>query len=224
MEEQIKLYSCYPADCTFALATQVREQIAAEDRKDFVSRYRGEIRLPRTELTSRDLYPSLPWMMADLPGTIWRNAYTHCAVTIREIRANREGKPGPDPDEWINALFEIGLWWGDRFVIDRWMRVDHLSIEAQMDWYLAEVARNVTEHLRAIQLLQGKKRQSRKRDSCYGFNLRLRQADVERTENARESAIRLTRVFADEHGIVFTIDNLNQIVVQQDWTTQLALL
>lgn len=224
MEEQIKLYSCYPANCTFTLAMQVREQIAAEDHRDFVCRRRGEPRPPRTKFTSRDLYPPLPWVMADLPGTTWRNVYVRRATTIKGIRANRCGELGPDPDECINAMFEIGLWWGDRFVIDHWVRVDHLNIEAQMDWHLAEVARNISEHHRAVQALQKKRKERRGRYSCYGANLRIRQADVERAETRRETTIRLARAFADKHGIVFTTDTMNQIVVRQDQTAQLALL
>lgn len=221
--EQIGLYSCYPANCTFALAMQVREQIAAEDRRDFVCRRRGEPRPAPTGLTSRDLYPALPWTMADLPGTTWRNAYTHRATTIEKICTNRDGKLGPDPDPLLNVLFEIGLWWGDRFVIGGWVRVDHLDATAQMDWHLGEVAHSVSEHHRAVQSLLKKEKERRGRDSCYGGNLRLRQADVECTGETREMAICLARTFADEHGIAFTVDTLNRIVIEQSQTAQLAL-
>jgi len=65
---------------------------------------------------SRNEYIILPWHMHELPGTTWRNVYTTHLTIIQEIRESRCGKPGPDPEQWINAMFSIGLWYNDRFL------------------------------------------------------------------------------------------------------------
>lgn len=82
----------------------------------------------------------LPWKMEELPGTTWRNTYTYRATTVQQLEKNREGKLGPDPDEWINAMFSLGLWRGDCFCIEHWVRVDHLPAQIQVDWATERVA------------------------------------------------------------------------------------
>jgi len=148
---------------------------------------------------SREHYPILPWTMDELPGTTWRNPYTAGSVTIHEIRENRAGKPGPDPDPWINAMFAIGLWWGDRFVIDCWVRVDHLSIETQMEWHLALVIYCAGEVGKARRSLEDKK--NARADSCHGANVNLRKRDLERTQEQHADAARKAREFATSHGL-----------------------
>lgn len=115
----------------------------------------------------RDEYSILPWTMDELPGTAWRNLHTFSVETIQEIRENKWGKPGPDPDPWINSMFSIGLWSNDRFVIGHYVRVDHLSITTQMQWHIAAIARESTEVARAQDDLQQQKSTYRKRRLQY---------------------------------------------------------
>jgi len=112
--------------------------------------------LPRNE------YPILPWTMDQLPSTSWRNVHTFSLETIQEIREDRYGKPGPDPDPSINAIFSIGLWSNDRFVIVHWVRVDHLPPITQMQWYLAAISHQGTRVAQAQQRLQQQKSHYRK--------------------------------------------------------------
>jgi len=82
----------------------------------------------------------LPWTMDELPGTTWRNVWTHTSETVEAIKENRYGVLGPDPDIWINAMFSLGLWRKDQFCIEHWVRVDHLSALVQVAWASEQVA------------------------------------------------------------------------------------
>lgn len=115
--KEIRLYTRYP-DSTL---------VAAERQRAIYQRLFRE----RNELRS-DEYPVLPWTMADLPGTSWRNVHTAHLVVVQEIGENGFGRMGPDPGE--GSLFSIGLWRGDRFCIEHWVRVDHLPPAEQIAW------------------------------------------------------------------------------------------
>lgn len=119
------LYARYTAQTVQEAAQQLQEQHR---------RVRARDEVPRQQ------YPALPWQMEDLPGTTWRNVYTASIHTVQRLDENRFGKIGPDPDKWTNSMFEIGLWVGDRFCIDHWVRVDHLSPKVQVDWARERVA------------------------------------------------------------------------------------
>ena len=131
----------------------------------------------------RDEYPILPWTMDQLPGTAWRNLHTFSLETIQEIRENKWGKPGPDPDPWINSMFSIGLWCNNRFVIGHYVRVDHLPATIQMEWHIAAVIRQGTEAARAQDALQQRKSTYTKRHVRYTLD-QLSQAN----QHAREFA------------------------------------
>jgi len=89
----LRIYGRYPANCSPSDAREIKAVIQKNIRQ-------------RQEMP-RDEYPPLPWTMADLPGTVWRNAHIYSLVTIESIRENRFGLPGPDPNPWINSLFAI---------------------------------------------------------------------------------------------------------------------
>ncbi len=222
--QQTKLYSCFPADSTPELKNQIKEEITCQLRQNLRHRFHGESRSPDTKHTSRDLYLPLPWMMADLPGTTWRNAHSLQTTTVEKIRANCRGKLGPDPDEYINSMFSLGLWLGeDRFVIDHWIRIDHLGAVAQMDWHIDAIIHSVDEYHRAIQAIE-KLRECGEHASCFAANFNLHKCSVEHSERRREAVIRKAKVFADENGITFIIANiLNQVTVQRNQAAQLKL-
>jgi len=121
------LYAEYTAETPEDVARQVAERRAYE-RARFCDRKPLEHN------------PTLlPWSMEELPGTTWRNAYTFAPETVKEIALNRYDKPGPDPDAYINAMFSLGLWRGDRFIVEHWVRVDHLDAKIQQAWAIERV-------------------------------------------------------------------------------------
>lgn len=131
----------------------------------------------------RDEYSLLPWTMDELPGTAWRNVHTFSLEIIKEIRENKWGKPGPDPDPWINSMFSIGLWANDRFVIGHYVRVDHLPATIQMQWHIAAIARQGREVAQARDALRQQKNRYRKRHVQYTLD-QLTQASQHATEFA----------------------------------------
>ena len=148
----IPLYGRYTSDDPATLAAAV-----ARNHQDF--RRRQEM--------PRDEYPILPWTMDQLPGTAWRNLYTFGLETIHEIRENRDGKLGPDPDIYINSMFSIGLWANARFVIGHYVRVDHLPPTIQMQWHMSRLSYQARQATKARDTLQKQKSAYTKRDLQY---------------------------------------------------------
>jgi len=128
------LYTSYTAK-TPEEAHRQHEQIIERER----ACRRNNLYRPQHE------YTLLPWSMEEMPGTTWRNVYTANVHTVERIAKNRFNKPGPDPDEYINEMFEPGLWRLDAdetewYCVEHWIRVDHLTPEIQVDWACARVA------------------------------------------------------------------------------------
>ena len=185
MTNLIPLYGRYPAH-----HSDPSEILAIVQQNYHDIRHRQE--LPRDE------YPILPWAMHQLPGTTWRNVHTTTLTTVQEVRENKWEKPGPDPDPCINAMFSIGLWSNDRFVIGHWVRVDHLSIETQMNWHILAVTRCGKATTKAQTALQ--KQKQTPYDSCQTPNTNLRKRDLERTRQNHTRAItQMTRFAALHH-------------------------
>lgn len=100
----------------------------------------------------------LPWTMEDLPGTIWRCVWTMGREIVQAIEANRFDKMGPDPDPWTRGMFSIGLWRGERFCIEHWIRVDHLAPQVQVDFAVERVAYCRRERAATLQSFQDPQR------------------------------------------------------------------
>jgi hypothetical protein len=92
----------------------------------------------------RECYPTLPWSMETLIGTIWRNIHSGEAQTVHHIGINRFGKPVlcAAPAEPLREQDQeiIGFWSGDRYIVEQWVRIDQQSEEAQLRWFGVELA------------------------------------------------------------------------------------
>ena len=188
-DNKIPLYARYTSGDPATLATAV-----AQNHQDFGHRRE----MPRDE------YPILPWTMDELPGTTWRNLHTFNLETIQEIRENRYGKPGPDPDPCINAMFSIGLWSNERFVIGHHVRVDHLSITIQMEWHNSRVARQGRQVARAQGDLRQHKSTFRKRHVQYTLD-QLTQASQRAREFATLHHLPISNLWNFAHLPMFSI-------------------
>jgi len=111
----------------------------AKDRKAEATRW-------EVGTNARLKYPCSPWTMQELVGSQWRARYTGDLAIIRGMGVDRSGHPqlyyGDKPhwDDWGRTL---GLWsWpGERrYVVDSYVRVDHLTPEQQLEWMLVEIA------------------------------------------------------------------------------------
>jgi hypothetical protein len=96
------------------------------------------------ESLSRECYPTLPWSMETLIGTIWRNIHSGEAQTVHHIGINQFGRPVlcSAPAEPLRGQDQeiIGFWSGDRYIVEQWVRIDQQSEEAQLRWFGVELA------------------------------------------------------------------------------------
>lgn len=96
------------------------------------------------ESLSRACYPTLPWSMETLIGTIWRNIHSGEAQIVHHIGINRFGKTVlcAAPAEPLRGQDQeiIGFWSGDRYIVEQWVRIDQQSEEAQLHWFGVELA------------------------------------------------------------------------------------
>ena len=138
-----------------------------------------------TRIQDRDVsqYILLPWALENLPDTTWRNVWTHDSYTVHKVQKNNWGELGPDPGD--NAgMFPIGLWREDRFCIEHWIRVDHLSPDAQIDWAVERVA-HCQKQLANIRKQRNKKGQ--RKGYChsphyYKLEINWRESDLSQAQ------------------------------------------
>ena len=92
--------------------------------------------------TARDEYPALPWKMIELSPSQWRNLFTGSLFQVTELKSIRQHHAYPEPIDVTRSRgsLSIGLWWNARFVIEDWVRVDHLPLAVQLKWYEFELA------------------------------------------------------------------------------------
>jgi hypothetical protein len=82
-----------------------------------------------------DNYLPLPWTMQDLVGANWRNVHTGSLAMASPLQRNPAGElqlttqlPGGYP-------WPLGHWYSHLYVVEHWLRVDHLSLEEQLVWF-----------------------------------------------------------------------------------------
>lgn len=171
----------------------------------------------------RDGYPALPWALEELPGTAWRALYTGEGVWVDHLEPKevyRKRAPGPlipmaaarPGDEALSVQFareaHIGFYDDGRFVIEHWVRVDHLTAETQLEWYGVEIAdRQCT--IRLLRQRLSEMEAAPERVSCYAANRNSCRRDIKFEQERLEGALALARGFADEHGLDLTPAMLN---------------
>ena len=133
----------------------------------------------------RDDYPALPWTFGDLVPSAWRNIYTGGLFQVGALRPLSKHQAYPCPvkageEHWPSS---IGLWWNKRFVIEHWLRVDHLPVAVQMQWFAFEL----TYHRRRLAEMQA----SRHRDRF----------DIEAAGHSLDAAEQAARRFAAQYAL-----------------------
>ena len=89
----------------------------------------------------RDAYTALPWVMESLVGTTWRNISTGESQVVHHIGVNRFKKPvlckAPVQTKKPGGAFLecIGFWSDNRYIVEHWVRVDHLKPLTQVYWF-----------------------------------------------------------------------------------------
>jgi hypothetical protein len=85
------------------------------------------------------LYPALAWSLEEISGTTWRNIHSGASVFIGGLSQSDEG-PVPIP-VYAYPLFEeqFGFWQGGRYIVEDWVRVDHLAPQIELSWFGVEL-------------------------------------------------------------------------------------
>jgi len=198
------LYAEYTASTPEDVARQVEERRARE-RASF---HAG--RRPQSQ------YILLPWTMEELPGTTWRNAYTFAPETVKELNTDNFGKTGPDPAKTSGIMFSLGLWRGDRFIVEHWVRVDHLPAKVQQAWAAARVG-YCRQEVRTAQQDYADAKAGTKHYSSPTYQKRHLQWKEKDLAQARQELAELTQRL----GLTLALDIRNVGATQGD---QLALL
>lgn len=100
--------------------------------------------LGKASSLSRESYPALPWILETLVGTTWRHIQRGDIQIIHHLDVNHFGRPilcaASTENTSTPAALPIGFWSGGRYVIEHWVRVDHLRKEVQLHWYAVALA------------------------------------------------------------------------------------
>lgn len=146
----------------------------------------------------RDAYPPLPWTFSELVPSAWRNSYTGGLFQVGELRYVSEHHPYPSLVEAGGQRWpaSIGLWWNQRFVIEHWLRVDHLPVAVQLQWFALELG----YHRRRLAEVQISRHRER--------------FDVEAIQRAIQAAERAARQFAIEHTLPLLPDECVRVTPQ----------
>ncbi len=167
-------------------------------------------------IKNRASYPLWPWAIEELNNSAWRCLHSG-AIKLVRLTSERDGKPV------LDAKGILGSWVDGHFVIEHWIRVDHLAPNIQLMWFSVEIAywRSEVEQWT--------------RDSCAWQQARapftghagrpgtrreaLRQAHLE-----VERALKRARAFAACHGLSLGPEILNAGIGSASAGCQLALL
>lgn len=85
-------------------------------------------------IKNRASYPAWPWAIEELGDSAWRCLHSGMIKLVR-LTTERDGKPV------LDAKSILGCWTSqDRFVVEHWVRTDHLCPATQLMWFGVEIA------------------------------------------------------------------------------------
>lgn len=163
-------------------------------------------RCRRLTPTSRLLEISRPLdiTVEELPGTVWRNVYT------RDLMALEDDMRGFGPDGFVCPFIYMEI--EGHLLVDHSIRVDHLSIKQQREWYLAHISQchsQVSDARRSLRQFNEMTPEERARVSCWAANKSIAEDGVawelERLNLAKSYLVE----FDESHGTITGITELN---------------
>ncbi len=167
-------------------------------------------------IKNRASYPVWPWAIEELSNSAWRSLHSG-AIKLVRLTTERDGKPV------LDAKGILGFWMDGHFVVEHWVRVDHLALNTQLMWFGVEIAywRSEVEwwaqHPDAWQHADAPFTDHTKSPRTYREALRQAHLEVER-------ALKRARAFAACHRLSLGQDILNAGVQYAPCSVQMALL
>jgi hypothetical protein len=163
-------------------------------------------------IKNRASYPMWPWAVEELNNSAWR-CLRSGAIKLVRLTTERDGKPV------LDARSILGGWAGRRFVVEHWVRVDHLSQSTQLMWFGVEIAYWRTQ---ARWWTDGSK--AWLRDPSYAQSLKSCRAQVKHAQQQTELSLRRARAFAASYGLSLGPEILNAGIENTPAEIQMALL
>ncbi len=153
----------------------------------------------------QDLVP-LPWQAEDLIGTTWVNVWTG---HINTVIAYEVPAPKWRPDEGKALIFDspfngdsfkdtLGFWMYDRYIIEHWLRYDHLTPQGKLEWMCLGISHIQDKINQTKTTIAG---YHPDRTSCYAANMRYATESLSRLRVEKTKALDRTRRHADKHGL-----------------------
>ena len=166
------------------------------------------------ENQDRDRFPALPWAMEELAGSLWRNLHTGTLSRVGEVVVVEDGGLSPRFDSELAWTHHgPGYWWGGRYVIEHWIRVDHWPVAMQLAWFGVELAHH-REAMRRYEERIAALGASPEKSSTAAQNRRMYRESLGGEQKKLRQAIGRMRQFAERHGLEVSLDLLNSGLVQ----------
>jgi hypothetical protein len=159
----------------------------------------------RTEMKRED-YPRLPWTMREVVGSRWCNVYTGAETAVLELVESDHAEPLLKHRKGFGSdVLGLGLWYGDRCVVDNWVRIDHLPPTTRLGFFEMEIARLRDKLARAERSLSGLS----PGDSCYAQNKNLHEQEIESLNDDVGDAIGRMTAYANRHNLSLGLERIN---------------
>jgi len=163
-------------------------------------------------IKNRASYPVWPWAVEELNNSAWRCLHSG-AIKLVCLTTERDGKPV------LDAKGILGCWVNDQFVVEHWVRVDHLSLNKQLMWFGVEIA-----YWRAQAGWWTNGPRAWLRDPAYAQSPKSCRAQIKQAQQQTDLALRRARAFAACHGLCPGPEILNAGIESTPAELQMALL
>lgn len=166
-------------------------------------------------IKNRASYPMWPWAIEELSNSAWRCLHSG-AIKLVRLTTERDGKPV------LDAGSILGGWVDRRFVVEHWVRVDHLPPNTQLMWFGVEIAH---WRLRVEQWMHspGVWQQVHTPFADHVKNPRTRREALRQAHLEVERALKRARAFAASYGLSLGPEILNA-GIESTSELQMALL
>jgi hypothetical protein len=168
-------------------------------------------------IKNRASYPVWPWAVEELNNSAWR-CLRSGAIKLVRLTTEQDGKPV------LDAKSILGCWTSqDRFVVEHWVRTDHLSAATQLMWFGVEIAywRSEVERWTHDSYAW---QQAHAPFADHAESPRTRREALRQAHLEVERALKRARAFAACHGLSLGQDILNAGLQFAPCSTQMALL
>jgi hypothetical protein len=167
-------------------------------------------------ITLRPSYPAWPWAVEELDRTAWRCLHSGSLKLVHRT-TERDGQPV------LDAQGILGFWADTRFVVEAWLRVDHLPPDTQLSWFGVEITYWRSQVERWTQYPDAWQHAYAPFTACVK-NPKTHREALQQARQEVDRALRRARAFAACHKLSVGQDVLNAGIQFAPCPVQMALL